>query len=211
MPLKTFYFFLLMCFKSIPYNKVLELLFEVSQLGLYEAFLEAGPQAILQFSIIIRTGYIAGISATFSGSTSTSKHYLMFPKVLSILSIAASIFSLAFASSKAFYAHRLARNADPDPPLCDFVLPLLLPYALVVVPNVVARTVILSYAGPWNVAMIVAGVVVRYQVARVTRPGDGQEAGGGVVAPNRAGVDQRARIAHLALRRHLRRHESTMI
>ena len=45
---------------TINEGRIQNLLIESTNLGLFEAFLEAGPQAILQLSIILRTGNISG-------------------------------------------------------------------------------------------------------------------------------------------------------
>ncbi len=48
-----------MAFKDYPKSKIRGVLFNASSYGLYEAFLEAAPQSILQMSIVLRTGHFA--------------------------------------------------------------------------------------------------------------------------------------------------------
>ncbi len=45
-----------------------KLLFRVTELGLYEAFLESAPQAVLQLSIVLRQGYVAGSLCAYPGA-----------------------------------------------------------------------------------------------------------------------------------------------
>lgn len=53
--------FILLSSKTSPKKvEVLQVLREVTGHGLYEAFLEAAPQSVLQLSIIYRIGYFAG-------------------------------------------------------------------------------------------------------------------------------------------------------
>ncbi len=46
---------------DIHFTVVEETLKKASSIGVYEAFLEAGPQLILQLSIILRLGYFCEI------------------------------------------------------------------------------------------------------------------------------------------------------
>ncbi len=91
---------------------------------------------------------------------------------MQFLSIISSIFSLTFASAKAFYSQRLIYYADPDPTLLDFVFPLLPLYFVVIVPNLLAWTVVLAYAGLLVLPMVAASVVVKYFLSRLTRKPD---------------------------------------
>ena len=59
-----------------------------------EAFLEAGPQSVVQLKIILSTGSIS---------------------YAQMISIPISIFSLAWASSRAYFIERDEDNTDPDP------------------------------------------------------------------------------------------------
>ena len=85
--------------------------------GMYESFTESGPQAIVQLVIILSTGE----------ASLTQK-----------ISIPISIFSLAWASSRAFFIQRSADDTDPDP---NF------------------KTVFLNVL-PWNILIVVNSIVL---------------------------------------------------
>ena len=63
---------------------------------MYESFLESGPQCVVQLKIILSTGTIS---------------------FAQMVSIPVSVFSLAWASSRAFFIQRDEDNSDPDPEL----------------------------------------------------------------------------------------------
>ena len=69
--------------------------------GMYESFLESGPQAVLQMKIILSTGSVS---------------------VFQIISVVISIVTLALASSRAFFIQRDKDSSDPDPDLVKMVV-----------------------------------------------------------------------------------------
>ncbi len=80
-----------------------------------------------------------------------------------------SLLSLALTSCRSFYALRLKQFADPSPQFLPFLLPLILPYALVIMSQLLAWTVILAYAGPWTILMLAVTVAGKYGIARMAR------------------------------------------
>ncbi len=75
---------------------------------------------------------------------------------------------MTLASTKAFYSQRIAHYADPDPGF-SLLLPLFLPYLLVIVPNLFAWTVALAYSGYVVGIMMFVTLLSKYTVARITR------------------------------------------
>ena len=84
---------------------------ETGSAGMYESFLESGPQSVLQLKIILSTG-----------SFSTAQK----------ISLPISIFSLAWASSRAYFIQRDEDNSDPDPEI-KMVAMRIFPWMLIVV------------------------------------------------------------------------------
>ena len=79
--------------------------------GMYESFLESGPQCVVQMKIILSTG-------TYSTAQIVSLHI--------------SVFSLAWAASRAYFIQRDEDNSDPDPEL-KMVAMRIFPWILIVV------------------------------------------------------------------------------
>ena len=78
---------------------------------MFESFLESGPQCVVQLKIILSTGSIS---------------------YAQIVSIPVSVFSLAWASSRAYFIQRDQDKSDPDPEL-NMVAMRILPWMLIVV------------------------------------------------------------------------------
>ena len=107
---------------------------EVGESGLYESFFEAGPQSVTQMVIVFCTGELS---------------------MTQVVSITASLTSLGWGASRAFFLSRKHGHIDPEPPLrmMRIVFPLMI---IVVTNNLIMWTFVgglLSRATP--VAIIV--------------------------------------------------------
>ena len=96
-------------FKSKNAKKVEEIQHQVGSAGMFESFLESGPQSVVQIKIVLSTGHI-----------STAQK----------ISIPISILSLAWASSRAYFIQRDADKSDPDPEI-KMVLMRVFPWMLI--------------------------------------------------------------------------------
>ena len=83
-------------FESKNAKEVETILHKAGSAGMYESFLESGPQCVVQLKIILSTG-----------SISTAQK----------ISLPISIFSLTWASSRAYFIQRDEDNSDPAPEL----------------------------------------------------------------------------------------------
>ena len=141
-PLRNLYHFVRLCrlgydtagFDPKDSKEVEDIYNEVGESGLYESFFEAGPQSVTQMVIIFCTGEI-----------STTQ----------VISIMASLASLGWGASRAFFLSRKHGHIDPEPPLrmMRIVFPLMI---IVVTNNMIMWTFIgglLSRATP--VAIII--------------------------------------------------------
>ena len=75
-------------------KEVEEIQDEAGRASMSESFLEAGPQAVVQLNIVLSTGKISPAQ---------------------MVSIPVSVFSLAWASSRAYFIERDDDHSDPDP------------------------------------------------------------------------------------------------
>ena len=98
-------------FEAKNSKKVERIQQEAGLAGMYESFTEAGPQSIHQLVIIFSTGKI-----------STAQKF----------SIPFSVFTLAWAASRAFFIQRSLKEADPNPEI-GTVLRMVYPWMLLVV------------------------------------------------------------------------------
>ena len=99
-------------FNSINSKKVEGIQNEAGFAGMYESFMEAGPQAVTQLVIIFSTGYIS---------------------IPQMVSLPISVISLSMAASRAFFIMRGPDETDPDPDMktvCLRILPWMLPMVI---------------------------------------------------------------------------------
>ena len=136
-PLRNFYLFVRLCqlgydtsgFDPKDSKEVEDIYNEVGENGLYESFFEAGPQSVTQMVIIFCTGEL-----------STGQ----------VVSIMASLASLGWGASRAYFLSRKHGHIDPEPPfrMMRIVFPLMI---IVVTNNMIMWTFIgglLSRATP---------------------------------------------------------------
>ena len=102
---------------------------EVGESGLYECFFEAGPQSVTQMVIFLCTGEMS---------------------TMQVVSITASLASLGWGASRAFFMSRKPQHVDPEPPfrMMRIVFPLMI---IVVTNNMIMWTFVgglLSRATP---------------------------------------------------------------
>ena len=83
-------------FKTKNWKKVEEIQAEAGLASMYESFMEAGPQSIIQLIIVLSTGKI---------------------NIAQLFSIPLSIFTITWASSRAYFIQRGRDETDPDPEL----------------------------------------------------------------------------------------------
>ena len=100
-------------FEDSSWAEVEQIQHEAGIAGMYESFTEAGPQSVVQLGVILCTGKIS--PAQF-------------------FSIPSSVFSLSWASSRAYFIQRGQDESDPDPDL-KIVLMHIFPWKLVIVLN----------------------------------------------------------------------------
>ena len=81
-------------FESKNAGRVEEIQHQIGSAGMFESFLESGPQSVVQIKIVLSTGHISDAQK---------------------ISIPISILSLAWASSRAYFIQRDEDNSDPDP------------------------------------------------------------------------------------------------
>jgi len=119
-PLRNLYHFVRLCrlgydtagFDPKDSKEVEDIFNEVGELGLYESFFEAGPQSVTQTVIIFCTGEM-----------STTQ----------VISIMASLASLGWGASRAFFLTRKRGHIDPEPPLR--MMRIIFPLMIIVVTN----------------------------------------------------------------------------
>ena len=146
-PLKSIYFaaklyrlkFGMKNFEARNAKEVERIQHEAGSAGMYESFLESGPQCVVQLKIILSTGSIS---------------------YAQIVSIPVSVFSLAWASSRAYFIQRDKDNSDPDPEL-NMVAMRILPWMLiVVVHSLTVWTCIAGLLGEYVIPSVVAYLMI---------------------------------------------------
>ena len=111
---------------------------EFQELKLYEAFGEAAPQAVLQFSIILQLGYISP---------------------LQIVTIITSLFSFSLASSEIFLMMKTKRKLIKTASWKETFLIVLPAMFLIVVPRILSLSVIAAYTKQHFVVFIAVMVI----------------------------------------------------
>ena len=121
----------------------------VATLGsLYESFLEAGPQMVLQLHVIFSTGTVS---------------------ITQLVSIAISMFTLTLAASRAFFIQRDADSADPDPSLQ--MLLRIFPWMLSLVVSSLLMWTVICLIKEWIVLVFLVSVAITYSTIWVLENG----------------------------------------
>eukprot|EP00090_Calanus_glacialis_P039897 TRINITY_DN69484_c0_g1_i1.p1 TRINITY_DN69484_c0_g1~~TRINITY_DN69484_c0_g1_i1.p1 ORF type:complete len:291 (-),score=44.13 TRINITY_DN69484_c0_g1_i1:28-900(-) len=114
---------------AISLTKLEALRMKAGKLSLTEAFMESGPQLLLQLHIVSCTGYIGGTTQC--------------------ISIVISFVSLTLASCRAFFVQRDPARADPEPTL-HMMLRVIPSMLLVLVHNILSWTVTAGILKGWT-------------------------------------------------------------
>ena len=132
-------------FKPRDSKRVEKIQEKVGHANMFESFLESGPQSVVQLKIVLSTGTI-----------STAQ----------MISIPVSVFSLAWASSRAYFIQRDEDNSDPDPEIKMVAMRIFPCMLFIVAHSIIAWTSITGLLGEYIIPCCLFYLLVAYVVQK---------------------------------------------